>query len=224
MNITLDQLKQITNQKESILNTFINPLNKIFVQNVSYSNLIISHFLAQISHESGCFRYTSEIASGEAYEGRTDLGNTQPGFGKKYKGSGLIQVTGFYNYQKLTNYFGVDFINNPQLLQTPEWATKSADWFFKVNKLYDLASQNDFLGITLKINGGFTNLKDRLKYLKLCFKTFQVPNSEVLIKDILSKIDQNLLLPSTNYYKTALRKAVPDQQTSTQLKNYINSI
>ena len=74
-------------------------------------------FLAQLAHESGCLRYVVELASGDAYTNRADLGNTQPlaiqiaeskgtNTGRLYKGRGLIQITGFYNYQKLGEYFG----------------------------------------------------------------------------------------------------------------------
>ena len=80
-------------------------------------------FIAQLAHESGSFKYVKELASGKAYEGRKDLGNTQPGDGVKFKGRGLIQLTGRANYQKASDYFNEDFIDHPELIETPKYAT-----------------------------------------------------------------------------------------------------
>ena len=98
----------------------------------------IAAFIAQIGHESGQLRYVEEIASGAAYEGRKDLGNTQKGDGKRFKGRGLIQITGRFNYEKLSKDLGEDFISNPELLSTPKYAVQSACWFWNKNKLNDL--------------------------------------------------------------------------------------
>jgi len=118
-------------------------------------------FLAQLGHESGQFRYVKELASGEAYEGRKDLGNTQKGDGKRYKGRGLIQITGRANYTTLSKAFGVDFVAKPELLETPEWACRSAAWFWGTRKLNELADKEQFITITKRINGGTNGLKDR---------------------------------------------------------------
>jgi len=98
----------------------------------------VAAFFAQIGHESGNLRYSEEIASGSAYEGRKDLGNTQPGDGKRFKGRGLIQITGRYNYEKASKALGFDLISNPELLSQPELAVKSACWWWNnagLNKL-----------------------------------------------------------------------------------------
>ncbi len=87
-------------------------------------------FIAQIAHESGELTYVQEIASGKAYEGRKDLGNTQPGDGIRYKGRGLIQLTGRANYEKYGQLMGLDLINNPELLEEPEFAALSAAYFW----------------------------------------------------------------------------------------------
>lgn len=226
MSITLDQLKQITKQKESILIPFVDHINKTILQFVINSNLKLSHFLAQACHESGAFLYTEELASGNAYDTRVDLGNTPQfdGDGKLFKGRGLIQLTGLSNYKRISEYFKVDFVSQPKLLQTPEWASKSAGWFWNTKGLNELANQNDFLLLTYKVNGGFNGLKDRLKYLKLSLNVLNVPDSDILIKDIYNKISQNLIQPQTNHYKKALAKAMPDQKTLLELKNYLDSI
>lgn len=98
----------------------------------------IAAFIAQIGHESGQLRYSEELASGSAYEGRKDLGNTQKGDGKRFKGRGLIQITGRYNYALISKDLGEDFISNPELLSTPKYAVQSACWFWNKNKLNDL--------------------------------------------------------------------------------------
>jgi len=122
-------------------------------------------FLAQLAHESGQFRYVRELADGKAYEGRKDLGNTQPGDGPKFKGRGLIQITGRNNYKLLGDYLGVDLISNPAVLEQPDYAVKSAGWFWHVYKnLNPLADAGDFRLITKKINGGYNGYDDRLKF------------------------------------------------------------
>ena len=124
-----------------------------------------NHFIAQLAHESGEFRYMEELASGAAYEGRRDLGNTEVGDGVKFKGRGLIQLTGRANYAAISKGLGVDFIANPELLETPQYAAISACWFWNSRNLNALADTDNFLAITKKINGGTTGLTQREMYL-----------------------------------------------------------
>lgn len=121
-----------------------------------------SAFLAQIGHESGQLRYSEEIASGAAYEGRADLGNTEAGDGKRYKGRGLIQITGRANYSECGAALGLDLIGEPDLLQEPQNACRSAAWFWKSHGLNQLADGGNFERITRKINGGLNGQADRL--------------------------------------------------------------
>lgn len=128
-------------------------------------------FLAQIGHESCQLLYSKELASGSAYEGRKDLGNVQAGDGVNYKGRGLIQITGRDNYGRISKAFGVDFLNAPTLLQSPDMAVRSACWFWqqkKLNLLADLGTDEAFVDITKKINGGTNGLEDRKKLYELC--------------------------------------------------------
>ena len=124
-------------------------------------------FLAQIAHESWGLHYTKEIASGIAYEGRKDLGNIEPGDGKKFKGRGLIQITGRFNYENCGEALGLDLIEHPELLAEPREACLSAGWFWKSHDLNRLADDQDFLGITKRINGGTTGYAKRLVYFKI---------------------------------------------------------
>lgn len=121
-------------------------------------------FLAQLAHESGELRYMEEIASGAAYEGRADLGNTQPGDGKRFKGRGPIQLTGRANYKRYGDLLGLDLVNNPTVAATKEVGFRIAGQFWKLNGLNELADQQQFKAITKRINGGYNGLDDRIKY------------------------------------------------------------
>lgn len=121
-------------------------------------------FLAQIAHESGELRYVEEIASGTAYEHRRDLGNTEPGDGPRFKGRGLIQITGRANYAACGDALGIDLLVDPVALTEPVLACRSAAWFWKSRGLNELADRGDFLRITKKINGGVNGWADRVKY------------------------------------------------------------
>lgn len=139
MKITNDFLKQVIPQStEANRQKYIEWLNYFMPKYSIDTDKEVAAFIAQIGHESGYLRYSEEIASGKAYEGRRDLGNIYAGDGVKYKGRGLIQITGRYNYAQLSKDLGEDFIKNPELLSTPKYAVQSACWFWKRNKLNDL--------------------------------------------------------------------------------------
>jgi hypothetical protein len=119
-----------------------------------------------------------EIASGAAYEGRSDLGNTQPGDGKRYKGRGPIQLTGRKNYRRFGRLLGLDLENEPTLAAQPENGFRIAALFWKLGGLNELADKltlkkNDagdkivFAKITKIINGGHNGLPDRFKYFSV---------------------------------------------------------
>lgn len=144
--------------------TYAEPLAETMVQFDISSPLRIAAFLAQLAHESGELRYVCELASGKAYEGRADLGNTEPGDGVTYKGHGLIQVTGKQNHFKCADWFGVAHDEIVEWLMSPRGASLSAGWFWYTKKLNALADKKDFRQITRVINGGYNGLDDRLKY------------------------------------------------------------
>lgn len=134
--------------------------------------LRISAFLATLGVESGSFRYVEELASGAAYEGRKDLGNVYQGDGKRYKGRGLIQITGRYNYTQMSDMLGIDFINNPQLLQEPQYAVQSAcAWWYK-NGLNEIADTGDIVKVTKKVNGGTNGLTSRTTIFNKALSVF----------------------------------------------------
>ena len=125
----------------------------------------VRHFLSQTAHESGGGRWMEEIATGWAYEGRSDLGNTQPGDGPKYKGAGYIQLTGRYNYQKFS-----DAIGDPRVMEGVDYVSKtypftSAGFWWHSNKMNQLISGGaNVEQVSLRVNGGYNGLADRKHY------------------------------------------------------------
>lgn len=127
-----------------------------------------AHFLAQIGHESGELRFKAEIASGDAYEGRLDLGNVQPGDGRRFKGRGLIQLTGRANYAEYAKAIGreTEILQAPELIeQDLELCVDVAGWFWSRKNLNTLADADDLTAITKRINGGLNGLEDRRRLL-----------------------------------------------------------
>jgi len=123
-----------------------------------------AHFLAQIGHESGDLRYVEELADGSAYDGRRDLGNTEPGDGPRFKGRGLIQLTGRTNYTRYGQAIGQDLLtgDNPKrVAQDLMLAADVAGWFWAVTQLNIPADTDDIRAVTKRINGGYNGLADR---------------------------------------------------------------
>lgn len=122
-------------------------------------------FLAQLAHESGSLRYVRELADGSAYEWRESLGNVKPGDGPRFKGRGLIQITGRANYIAAGAALHLDLIAQPALLEEPRNAARSAGFFWTTHNLNALADENteeSFRAITKIINGGYNGIEDRL--------------------------------------------------------------
>lgn len=163
--ITLDDLAAICRMtKRERLSVFIDPINDAMREFQIDNGLREAAFIAQVAHESAGFHYLRELASGDAYEGRRELGNTESGDGRKYKGRGLIQTTGRANYQQCGDALGVDLINSPETLESPVMACRSAAWFWRKHGCNELADKGDFVMITKRINGGLNGYKERLSY------------------------------------------------------------
>ena len=136
---------------------------------------VLAQFLAQVMHESGGLRYVREIwgptKAQKGYEGRADLGNTQPGDGKLFMGRDVLQVTGRANHRALTAWVrktfgkGPDFEANPELLESPEWLGIGAIWYFLTLKgLIDYARAGNNEMVTRRVNGGLNGYQDRLHW------------------------------------------------------------
>lgn len=146
------------------LKRYSNALSAKMLENGINTPLRMAHFLAQIAHESAELRYSEEVASGDAYEGRADLGNCEPGDGKRFKGRGLIQLTGRSNYKCYGKARGKDYtaVQNAKLLATdPYTAVDVSCWFWIENQLNALADKDDVMALTKRINGGYNGLEDR---------------------------------------------------------------
>ena len=165
MEITAKQLTDIMPLAAAKAATYLPIINKWSPTFDITTPRRMAHFLAQIAHESAELRYTKELASGKAYEGRKDLGNIQKGDGVRYKGRGLIQITGRANYKKYADFCGFDVVAKPELLEQPLGATKSAMWYWQTHGLNELADADKLETITRRINGGTNGLADRRKYL-----------------------------------------------------------
>lgn len=159
--VSSDQLISIYDCNHSNAIKWVDYINKAMDDYEINTPLRTCHFIAQIGHESGRLQFTRELASGDAYEGRKDLGNTEPGDGRKYKGRGLIQITGRANYQKYGDLLNIDLINNPTWLEIGPYAATSAALFWQLHGLNDLADNDDLIRITKRINGGTNGLQDR---------------------------------------------------------------
>ncbi|MFC4636512.1 glycoside hydrolase family 19 protein [Dokdonia ponticola] len=164
-----------------------------------------AHFLAQISHESGSFKYVSEnlnysakalyavfrkyfptLAAAEAYARQPEkiankvyanrMGNCDEasGEGWKYRGRGLIQLTGKDNYRSFSADAGQDFVANPSLVAQPEWALASACWFWKKRRINRYADADDIHMVTKLINGGFNGLEHRQHFLDEYKKLYKI--------------------------------------------------
>ena len=165
MPITVQQLLQILPNAGQSAGVFVSALNTAMNHYQIVGTKRVAAFIAQIGHESGQLKYVREIwgptAAQARYEGRADLGNTVAGDGSKYRGRGLIQITGRANYEACGEALALDLINHPELLEKPQHACMSAAWFWASRGLSTLADAGKFDTITSRINGGQNGAADR---------------------------------------------------------------
>lgn len=128
------------------------------------SRLRIAHFLGQTCEESAGFRTTEEFASGEAYEGRKDLGNVRKGDGPLFKGRGLLQLTGRANYREYGEALGVDLEHHPEMAGEPVLSLRIACEYWKRRRINDACDRDDIIAVTRLINGGTNGLSERRLY------------------------------------------------------------
>lgn len=195
--LTIDQLLYINDNLYKVkCEEYIDALNTVLPENGIDTPLRVSHFLAQVIHESSHFKtnvenlnysasalqsvfkkyFPNEIIANEyarkpekianrVYANRMGNGDEASGDGWKYRGRGLIQLTGKNNYTSCKTDMKIDIVKNPDLLLVPEYALKSACWFWNKNNLNQYADKDDIITITKRINGGTNGLDDRKSIL-----------------------------------------------------------
>jgi putative chitinase len=172
MTITSYQLQSIIGKiyDQAKLDHITDALNQTFAKYQINTRIRICHFMAQVLHESGSFRYMFEIwgptPTQRNYEGRKDLGNIFPGDGYLFRGRGYIQLTGRSNYKAASIEFGVDLLTNPDLVAQFPLVSFAAGWYWKTHSLNQFADMDDVVTITKRINGGLNGLSDRQKWLE----------------------------------------------------------
>lgn len=180
--ISPEQLHTIMPNARQRVELFAGHLNTAMVEFNVTTPLQVAAFISQIAHESGEFLYVKELATGIAYEGRLDLGNTQRGDGRLFKGRGLIQLTGRSNYVALMMALDIDCVNHPELVELPENACRSACWFWGTNNLNKWADIPDFDGVCDMVNRGHKTIavgdsngyQSRLKYYQAAKKALGI--------------------------------------------------
>jgi predicted chitinase len=146
---------------ESKARAYLGPMEAAMREYQITSEMRSAMWLAQVGHESVSLVYFEEIASGAAYEGRRDLGNTQPGDGVRFKGRGPIQLTGRSNYANAGNALHLPLVSNPPMAADPRYAFRISAWWWGNHGLNSYADRGDVLGATRVINGGTNGLDNR---------------------------------------------------------------
>jgi predicted chitinase/LysM repeat protein len=172
--VTESQLNQVGWSSAYLSPAIIDDLNKCLKKYNITAKSRICHFISQCSHESGAGRYTKELASGEAYEFRSDIGNTQPGDGSKYKGGGYIQLTGRYNYTQFAEAMGnPEIVNQGVDYVAAKYPWSSAGFWWDMNKMNALCDTNPSVeAVTRRVNGGTRGLEERIMYYNRCVQVF----------------------------------------------------
>jgi len=146
-------------------------------ENLNYSakalRITFRKYFANIEEAEGYARQPEKIAN-RVYANRMGNGDESSGDGWKFRGRGLIQLTGKENYQKFGKSQNMDFISHPELILEPEWALKSAAWYWKKRKINQFADLDDIHMVTKRVNGGTNGLSHRQHYLAEFKRLYQM--------------------------------------------------
>ncbi len=183
--LTYDEIKKIMpSAKDENIKKYLFSLNQAMALFDINTPKRQAAFLAQIAVESGSLKYDTELASGEAYEGRVNLGNINPGDGPRYKGRGLLQLTGRTNYTKMTQKlanlgFNVDLINEPELATRPDISAIIAGQYFKDRNINKYSDDGNITKVSKLVNGGTNGLDRRIKTYDIALKVLTGTQSVV---------------------------------------------
>ena len=175
MAITLDQLCECMPglKRERAATMLPHLVDAMSEFEISHTVARAAAFLAQLGHESNSLKWMEELASGAAYEGRKDLGNTHPGDGRRYKGRGVIMLTGRANYRRYGALLGLGLEEHPEQAATPQVGFRIAGAFWQAHGLNALADEGRFEQITRRINGGTNGAEDRNARYQRCLKALR---------------------------------------------------
>lgn len=175
--INTTQLAVIMPRGVTRISRFLDPLNKTMAQFDIDTAQRQSSFLAQIAHESTQLLYVQELASGDAYENRKDLGNTHAGDGHMFRGHGLIQITGRANHQACADFFKMNLLDFLAWVIQDEGATSASGWWWYSNRANLVADTGDELAVSRLVNCGSAHskctpngLKERLAFKAVAMK------------------------------------------------------
>lgn len=168
MTLAVEQLfRSMRGLTRAKAEAYLPHLNAALVEFGIAEPLALAHFLGQMAHESGDLKFWREIwgptPAQRGYEGRSDLGNTEPGDGRRYLGRGPIQVTGRANYARVAKRLGIDVLAQPELLEQPQHGFRAAAMFWHEHKLSEVAQLDNVRIVTRIINGGLSGLDDRIE-------------------------------------------------------------
>ena len=178
MKVTAPQLVAIAGREVANAEALAAAYNANLLAYGINTKLRLAFLLSQIAHETGGFRWFRELGTDAyfaRYDGRLDLGNTEPGDGPRFKGRGGLHHTGRANYAHLQAVLSVPLLEEPSLLELPEHFVRADLDYWSRKKINQLADKDDAVGVTRKVNGGLNGYSDRLKYLLRARKVLGLP-------------------------------------------------
>lgn len=177
--LTAKELYAIYGKNKSLCEQFAPTINDAMIAYKITSHNRMCAFVATIGVESGRLKYTTELGNDAyfaKYEPTTNigkqLGNKEKGDGAKYKGRGLIQITGRYNYEQVSKAIGVDFISRPELLAELPHSVFASAWWWQKNGLNSIADTEDLKAVRKKVNGGLNGYSEFVAIYKTAKKVF----------------------------------------------------
>jgi putative chitinase len=115
--------------------------------------------------EAAAYERQPKKIANRIYGNRMNNRDEASGDGWRFRGRGILQLTGAANYHHASKALGVDFIMEPDLVATPKYGAMTAGWFWNTHKINQFADVQDWVTMTKRINGGTIGLDDRIKHI-----------------------------------------------------------